>query len=244
MFRGVHPGYFSLLLELRTASVISSAPMPPARPAAAPTLHAEGGADSEFERVLRIGNPGAALRRALTFAPAADLSAAAWLDQWERWQRDVFAAKLAPHLAAVANHALRGGTREIQALDEALDAALTPGQAERSTLAGKRLLGQLAGARGERFLTKLQARAETGTLPAHFATVHATQSALFHLSLRLLLPGYAHWEWTAAMGACPPLGHRPPTFAQVLPSIQPIIQTTFASPFHAVPSLPSAVGEP
>ena len=233
-------------LEFSLLSVVSSAPMLTARPAAAPTLYAGGAFDPEFERVLRIGNPGAAIRRALTFAPAADLPPAAWFGQWEQWQTEILAAKLAPALIAVANHAVQGAAREIQALDQQLHAALTPDQSERSTLAGKRLLKQLSGARGERFLTKLQTWSDAGTLPTHFLTIYATQSALFHLSLRLLLPGYAYWEWTAAAESCPALGRPTPTFAQAAPGLQQIVQATFSSssPFHAVPPLAPAVGAP
>lgn len=215
-----------------------------ARPAAAPTLYDGGAFDPEFERVLRIGNPGAALRRALTFAPAADFSPAAWFVAWENWQIGTFAAKLAPALVDVANHAGQGAAREIQTLDRQLHTALDPAQAERSTLAGKRLLRQLSGARGERFLTKLQTWSDAGTLPTHFLTVYATQSALFHLSLRLLLPGYAYWEWTAAAETCPALGRPAPAFAQAAPGLQETVQATLSSrsPFHAAPPLSPAVG--
>lgn len=217
--------------------------MLPARPAAIPTLYDGGAFDAEFERVLRIGNPGAALRRAVTFLPAAESSPEEWFRQWEQWQQEVLAAKLAPALVAAAGYAERGAAREIQSLDLALDGTLEPASRERSTLAGKRLLGQLAGARGERWLTKLQAWAEGGTLPAHFLTVYATQSALFHLPLRLLLPGYAYWEWTAAMQTCPPLGGRPPEFSRAVPGLQQVIQTTLsAHTFHAVPPAPSVAG--
>ena len=214
-----------------------------ARPAAAPTLYDGGAFDAEFERVLRIGNPGTALRRALTFLPTAGASPEEWFGQWERWQREVLAAQLAPALVAAAGYAERGAAREIQSLDLALDGTLAAAQRERSTLAGKRLLGQLARARGERWLTKLQAWAEGGTLPAHFLTVYATQSALFHLSLRLLLPGYAYWEWTAAMQTCPPPGGRAPEFSRAVPGLQQVVQLTLSShAFHAIPPVPSAAG--
>ena len=169
-------------LEFCRRDVVRCAPMLTARPAAAPVLYAGGEFDPEFARVLRIGNPGAALRRALTFSPG-----------------------------------------------------LASGAAARSTLAGKRLLRQLSGARGERLLTKLQVQSDAGSLPTHFLTIYATQSALFHLSLRLLLPGFAYWEWAAAMQACPPLGQPTPDFAQAAPGLQGTVQTTFSShAFHAV----------
>ena len=217
--------------------------MPPARPAAAPTLYVGGEFDPEFARVLRIGNPGAALRRALTFSPGSDLAPAAWFQRWEGWQKEVFASRLAPVLLTVAHHASQGSVREIQALDRELDVALEPEAAERSTLAGKRLLRQLSGARGERLLTKLQVQSDAGALPTHFLTVYAAQSALFHLSLRLLLPGFAYWEWTAARQACPALGHPAPDFAQAAPGLQGIIQTTFSShAFHALQPFAAVVG--
>ena len=216
--------------------------MPTARPAATPTLYEGDGFDPEFSRVLRIANPGAALRRALTFSPGADLPPAVWLSRWETWQRETFAARLAPVLAAVSQDALRGATREIQAHDLALDAILAPDQAERSILAGKRLLGQLAGARGEKFLTRLLSWSNAGALPTHFLTVYAVQGAIFRLSLRLLLPGYAYWEWTAATETCPPLGRPAPRFAEVIPDLQTIVQATFSSPFHAVDFFSPAVG--
>lgn len=228
-------------LEQLGIVVVFSGPMLTARPAAAPTLYQGGNFDPEFERVLRIGNPGAALRRALTFLPAEGLATDAWLTAWEAWRVDVLTAKLAPVLIAVANHADRGATREIQALDQELGGLLSSEAAERSTLAGKRLLKQLSGARGERFLTKLQAAADAGTFPAHFLTVYATQSALFHLSLRLLLPGYAYWEWTAALQGCPPLRDRPPEFSRAVPGLQQTVQTSLSSHvFHAAQPFVSA----
>ena len=216
--------------------------MPTARPAAAPALYHGGTFDAEFERVLRIGNPGAALRRALTFQPSADASPDEWFRQWTTWQQEVLAAKLAPALVAAAAYAERGAAREVQSLDLELDGTLEPAMRERSTLAGKRLLGQLAGARGERWLGKLRAWSEGGTMPTHFLTVYGTQSALFHLSLRLLLPGYAYWEWTAAMQTCPPTGGRAPEFAQAVPGLQLLVQTTLsAHAFHAVPPVTPVV---
>ena len=217
--------------------------MPNARPAATPAPYDGGAFDAEFERVLRIGNPGHALRRALTFLPADNTSAEEWFGQWETWQRETLTAKLAPTLVSAAGYAERGAAREIQSLDLDLDAVLEPAARERSTTAGKRLLAQLAGARGERWLTKLQTWSAGGTMPAHFLTVYATQSALFHLSLRLLLPGYAYWEWTAAMQTCPPLGGRPPEFLRAVAGLQHATQVMLSShPFHAVPTAPSVVG--
>ena len=214
-----------------------------ARPAAAPALYEGGTFDAEFDRVLRIGNPGLALRRALTFLPTSDVSPDEWFRQWEAWQRDLLTARLAPVLVAAAGYAERGAAREIQSLDLELDGTLEPAARERSVLAGKRLLGQLAGARGERWLTKLQAWSVGGTMPAHFLTVYATQSTLFHLSLRLLLPGYAYWEWTAAMQTCPPHGGRAPEFSRAAPGLQQVVQTTLSShAFHAVSPVISIVG--
>ena len=214
-----------------------------ARPAAAPTLYDGGEFDAEFERVLRIGNPGNALRRALTFLPPDDVCADEWFEGWERWQREILAAKLAPVLVSAAGYADRGAAREIQSLDLELDALLEPAARERSTMAGKRLLAHLAGARGERWLTKLQAWSVGGTMPTHFLTVYATQSALFHLSLRLLLPGYAYWEWTAAMQTCPPVTGRALEFARAVSGLQQTVQLALSShAFHAVPTVPFVAG--
>lgn len=216
--------------------------MQTARPAAIPTLYEGGEFDPEFERTLRIANPGTALRRALTFLPTADLSNAAWLQAWETWHAETLGPALAPMLTAVADHAGRGSAKEIQALDLELHRALPPDAAERSILTGKRLLRQLSGARGERFLTKLQAWSDADALPTHFLTIYATQSALFHLSLRLLLPGYAYWEWTAAMQACPPTGAPAPVFSQAVPGLQRTVQATLASHvFHAAQPITPAV---
>lgn len=218
--------------------------MQTARPAASPALYEGGVFDPEFERTLRIANPGTALRRSLTFSPGESLPEAAWLRAWETWREQVLTAKLAPVLMAVADHAGRGAAKEIQALDLEFHGALEPEVAERSVLAGKRLLRQLSSARGERFLTRLQTWSDNGTLPTHFLTIYATQSALFHLSLRLLLPGYAYWEWTAAMQTCPPLGAGRPEFARAIPGLQVTVQTVLASHvFHAAQfPTPAVVG--
>ena len=223
--------------------MVHCSPMLSARPAAAPTLYDGGEFDVEFERVLRIGNPGNALRRALTFLPPADASADEWFHSWEAWQRGTLAVKLNPVLVSAAGYADRGAAREIQSLDLELDAILEPDARERSTVAGKRLLAQLAGARGERWLTKLYTWSVGGTMPTHFLTVYATQSALFHLSLRLLLPGYAYWEWTAAMQTCLPLGGCAPEFARAVPGLRQLVQLAFSShAFHAVPTVPFVAG--
>ncbi len=91
----------------------------------------------------------------------------------------------------------------------------------RSAAAGRRLLRRLANARGERWLDKFQAAVAADRTPGHFAVVFAGQSALFHFSRRLLLPGYAYWEWCAAMSALPPTGRPLPVFAAELDGINP-----------------------
>ena len=186
--------------------------------------------DPEFARVLRTADPGPALDGPLTFQPPATCAPAAWRQAWADWQTRTLAATVAPVLAAVAGHAARGETREIQALDLGLAAGLDPAAGVRSRAAGGRLLQRLGTARGERWLDKLQRAAASGHTPAHFAVVYAAQSVLFHLPLRLLLPGYAYWEWIAAMTAHPPAGGGPfPEFAAEAAGLRALAELTLSS---------------
>ena len=171
--------------------------MPLARSASEPQLFSEstGAGDGEFARVLRTADPGLALEGPLTFLPTG-----AWPLVWQRWQAELLVPHLASALLQTAAHAVRGCAREILELDRALDAVLSPETRVRSGAAGRRLLARLAASRGERCLGKFHQWATADEMPAHFATIHATQHALFHLPLRLLVPAYAYWEWSAAGG--------------------------------------------
>ena len=185
-------------------------------PASAPFLCtipvAPAGLDPEFLRVLRISDPGAALDGALTFAPPTGSLVAAWLEAWRVWRDGPCTTAIGPAMVTAAEYAGQGKAREIQQLNASLHATLEPLAAARSALAGARLLRRLGTSRGERWLGKLQAGAATGGLPVHFAIVYAAQSALFHLPLRQLVPGYAYWEWIAALAACPPAASSLPAF--------------------------------
>ena len=185
-------------------------------PASAPSLCtipvASAGLDPEFLRVLRISDPGAALDGPLTFAPPQGGTVEAWLGAWRTWRDEPFAASIGPAMVLAAEYAGQGKAREIQGLNASLHTALEPLAAVRSALAGSRLLRRLSTSRGERWLGKLQAGAAAGGQPIHFALVHAAQGALFHLPLRQLVPGYAYWEWTAALAACPPAAGNRPAF--------------------------------
>ena len=168
--------------------------MPLARPACEPQLFsatAAGPSDLEFARVLRIADPDSALAGPLTFLPAGS---------WQAWREQVLIPIFAPALLQVAADAARGCAREVLALDRALDAALSPDARTRGQAAGRRLLARLASSRGERCLSKFQQWVSGDEMPAHFPTIYAVQHALFHLPLRLLVPAYAYWEWSAAGG--------------------------------------------
>ena len=185
-------------------------------PASAPSLCtipvASAGLDPEFLRVLRISDPGAALDGLLTFTPPTGSATPPWLEAWRVWRDGPCAAVIGPAMVTAAEYAGQGKAREIQELSASLHATLEPLAAARSALTGDRLLRRLGTSRGERWLGKLQAGAASGGLAVHFAIVYAAQSALFHLPLRQLVPGYAYWEWTAALGLRPPAAGSPPTF--------------------------------
>ena len=202
-------------------------------PASAPSLCtipvASTALDPEFVRVLRISDPGAALDGALTFAPPAGGAAEAWLDAWREWREGPCTIAIGPALVAAAACARQGQAREIQELSAVLHAALDPLAAARSALAGARLLRRLGASRGERWLGKLQAGAAVGGQPVHFPVVYAAQSALFHLPLRQLVPGYAYWEWTAALAACPPAAGSPLDFSREAAALAATAQTILLS---------------
>ena len=196
--------------------------------------------DPEFARVLRMADPGPALDGPLTFLPLVGSTAAAWQEAWVCWRDQTLTATIAPVLATVARHAERGEAREIQEIDKALTGTLDPASGGRSTTAGAHFLRRLSVARGDRWLTKFQLAAAAGQTPAHFPVVYAAQSVLFHLPLRLLLPGYAYWEWTVAMMAYPPTGGRRPKFAAEAASLRALAEATLsthvfdaAEPFRA-----------
>ena len=196
--------------------------------------------DPEFARVLRTADPGPALDGPLTFLPPAACSPDVWLQAWTTWRERTLTEIIAPLLATVARHAAIGEIREIQTLNLGLTAFLDDNANARSTAAGTHLLRRLSMARGERWLGKLQRAAVAGQTPAHFPVVYAAQSVLFHLPLRLLVPGYAYWEWVAALSACPPITGPCPKFAAVVGDLRALAEATLsdhvsdaAAPFRA-----------
>jgi hypothetical protein len=202
--------------------------------------HPEVAGDSEFARVLRICDPGCALSGPLTFAPAPRQNRRTWLSAWQRWRQTIFEPVLAPALAAAAGHAQLEHAREMLALDEALSARLELEVSARSAAAGRRLLQHLCKARGARWLGKFADWTARENAAAHFAIIYAGQSAFFHLPLRLLLPTYAYWEWSAAMAACTFSGPAP-DFALEAAEWQRVAETTLSPTlFNAVDSLPNA----
>ena len=195
-----------------------------ARPACEPQLFSvsAGSSDLEFARVLRTADPGPTLDGPLTFLPVG-----AWLPAWQKWQAEVFVPHLAPslfHTAILGG----GGAREILAIDRTLETALPPDACARSRAAGRRLLTRLSASRGERCLGKFQAWVAAEEMPAHFPTIHAAQHALFHLPLRLLVPAYAYWEWTAAGGEPAAFTHEAAALCQLAQDLLPAL----SSPVH------------
>lgn len=163
---------------------------------------AEDTLDPEFVRATRICDAAAALDGALTFLPEPNLSASGWDAAWQRWLGGTFAKVIAPALLAVAGHAQAGQFRETSAVDQSLTGLLDPQTAYRSSTAGRNMFKRLSGARGARWLDRLQAAAESGATPGHFAVAYACQGALFHLAPRLILATYTYWEWSAAIIVC------------------------------------------
>lgn len=215
-----------------------------ARSACAPQLFSQpvGSADPEFARVLRTADPGPALDGPLTFLPDAGASPADWLRAWNEWRQNILSRSLAPVLLQTTSLAARGCAREMLALDRELDASLDPAARERSTAAGRRLLVRLASSRGERWLGRFQQWTVAGESPGHFPVIYAGQHALFHLPLRLLIPAYAYWEWSAAMSARPAAGGTIPDFASEADGLSRLAQDilpTLPSPY-AVENLPAA----
>lgn len=221
--------------------------MPLARSACAPQLFSQpvGSADPEFPRVLRTSDPGPALDGPLTFLPDPAALPADWLRAWNDWRENFLARSLAPVLLQTASFAMRGCARETLALDRELDASLNPAARARSTVAGRRLLARLAFSRGERWLGRCQQWVAAGEMPAHFPVVYAGQQALFHLPLRLLIPAYAYWEWSAAMSARPCVGGPTPDFAGEADALCRFAQeiTPSLSSTYAVENLPAASGD-
>lgn len=199
--------------------------MPLARPACEPQLFTEsaGPSDLEFSRVLRTADPGPALDGPLTFLPGG-----AWLPAWQQWREQTLVSRLAPALLQTAAFAVRGCAREILALDRELDSSLSADACARSRAAGRRLLARLASSRGERCLGKFQQWVAADEMSAHFPTVHAVQHALFHLPLRLLVPAYAYWEWSAAGGEAPAFAREADALCRLAQDLLPAL-----SPVHA-----------
>ena len=198
-------------------------------PTARPVPSGDEAFDPEFARVLRTADPGPALDGPLTFLPPSACSPTTWHRAWLDWRDQTLAGVIAPVLAAVVVHAGRGEVREIQTCDFDLSAALENAASVRSAATGGVLLHRLSAARGDRWLGKFQRAAAAGQTPAHFPVVYAAQSVLFHLPLRLLLPGYAYWEWTAAMAAMPPAGGSPPKFPAEAAGLRTLAEATLSS---------------
>ena len=207
------------------ACVLPWRPMPLARPACEPQLFSEsaGPSDQEFARVLRTADPGPALDGPVTFLPAV-----VWLAAWQQWREQILVQHLAPTLLQIAPFAVRGCAREILALDRTLDSSLSADACARSREAGRRLLARLASSRGDRCLGKFQQWVAADEMPAHFPTVYATQHALFHLPLRLLVPAYAYWEWSAAGGDAPAFAREADALCRLAQDLLPAL-----SPVHA-----------
>ena len=219
--------------------MLSSWPMPNAASLPEPA-HPEVAGDSEFRRVLRICDPGSALDGPMTFSPGRAATKETWLAAWQQWRETLFEPVLAPALAAAALHAFQGHAREMLALDAGLGAKLDPDTSARSAAAGRRLLRNLGKARGERWLGKFADWTATKNAAAHFPIVYAGQSAFFHLPLRLLLPTYAYWEWSAASAACSFHGILP-DFAAEASEWQRLVDGMLSpTPFNAVDPLPNA----
>ena len=173
--------------------------------------------------MLRTADPGPALDGPLTFLPSG-----AWPLAWQSWREQTFVPHLAPALLQTAAFAVRGCAREILSLDRAIDAVLPPDARDRSRAAGRRLLARLS-SRGERSLGKFQQWAACDEMPAHFPTVHATQHALFHLPLRLLVPAYAYWEWSAAGGDLPAFAREADHLCRLAQNLLPAPSSTHAA---------------
>ena len=215
-----------------------------ARPASTPQLFSSpvGTVDLEFGRVLRTADPGPALDGPLTFLPDAGALPTAWHDAWNHWRQTVLTPRLALALLQTAALATRGCAREMLALDRELDGTLEPDARERSRAAGLRLLARLASSRGERWLGKFQQWVGCDEAPAHFLVVCAGQHALFHLPLRLLVPAYAYWEWSAAVSARPPAGGTAPDFTSETDALCRLAQSLLPSlsSTYAVENFPAA----
>lgn len=201
----------------------------------------EASGDAEFGRLLRICDPGFALEGPLTFHPGRAASTReTWLAAWQQWRETVFEPVLAPAMAAAAAQAQQGHAREMLTLDEGLSARLEPAAAARSAAAGRRLLRSLCKARGDRWLNKFADWVANGNAAAHFPIIYAGQSAFFHLPLRLLLPTYAYWEWSAALAASGLSGVLP-DFAADAAQWQRLVDATLSPTlFNAVDPLPNA----
>ena len=167
------------------------------------TLQAESTLDAEFVRALHTCDAAGSLQGPLTFHPGTALPEMEWLVAWQSWLDNFFKETVAPALLSVAAHAHAGRFREIAACDHALTSKITDFDiSTRSRAAGNNMLKRLSGARGVRWLDRLQTAVEAGTTPGHFAAIYGCQAALFHLSPRLMLATYAYWEWCAAAVAC------------------------------------------
>lgn len=204
----------------------------PARP--------EVAGDTEFTRLLRICDPGSAVDGPLTFSPGTAATKKTWLAAWLQWRENIFDPVLAPALAAAAVQAQQGHAREMLALDASLTASLAPEAAVRSSAAGRRLLQHLARARGDRWLGKFGESVAAERAAAHFPIIYAGQSALFHLPLRLLLPTYAYWEWSAALARCSIRGVLPDFTAEAAEWQRLVDATLTPTLFNPADALPNA----
>lgn len=164
------------------------------RPAVAQN-QTDGLLDPELRRLIRLCDPLLPVGLRLTFDPT---PASHIASEFARWLEEIFAPILLPHSLAAIDHARLGAAREWQATDVQLDAALPSDARTRSRHTGGILLRALAASRGSGLVRRIAVAAERGETPAHFATVHGLQTAMFHVPTRPALLSAIYFEWRAA----------------------------------------------
>lgn len=149
----------------------------------------------EVLRVVRLCHPHWESLARVTFQPQKTNPA------WRQWQKEIFLPILFPALQAMRLGSAAGDRAELQARDQAIDAALPTELAERSRKAGHALMKAFPAAPGEKLWRNFGILMEEGKAPGHLASVLAVRAAAFHVVPTMLTAAYAYMEARSGLGA-------------------------------------------
>jgi len=158
----------------------------------------------EGERTLRLLHP----CRVAGGAPSFRWERGAPEIAWERWRRRVFDPVLGPALVGALHAARWGHLRDLLALEQQIDGAVTARTSAALRAAGARLVLAMVPPASVRPLWRYRSWVREGAVVGHLCSVFALRAAAFHVPTRTALAAWLQCEWQDATGddALPPGG--------------------------------------